>query len=155
MRFLLACLSLLVCLGCENSKKPKRESNLKKMTQEVFDAQVELQNKDIVEVENKLRGNDPISQSMTAYTAITSQFSTMQAQQRVAMYEVENNRYPTYEEFMKLVKGEGMKFVMLPPYQKYGYDAETGRVMVLEDKKDKAERYKKAGINEDGEWARD
>ncbi len=25
--------------------------------------------------------------------------------------------------------------------------------MVLEDKKDKAERYKKAGITEDGEWA--
>ncbi len=117
MRFLLLCLSLVIFCGCGQSKappKPKRESNFKKFTQKVFDAQVELQNKDIVEVENEVQGDDYLSTVMSAYTATTSQVSTMNAQRLVTVYEVEHNRYPTYEEFIELVKSNGVKFVMLP-----------------------------------------
>mgnify|MGYP007059515978 CR=1 FL=1 len=156
MRYLMVGILAVAAVGCtetQKPEKPKREGIIKKFTQEVVDAQVELQKDHIVEVVNEVKGNDPVSVSMSAYISATSQISTMMPQQRIAMFEVENNRYPTYDEFMQIVKAENIQFAMLPPYQMYGYDAEAGKIMVLEDTKDKAERYRRAGTDEEGNWA--
>ena len=40
---------------------------------------------------------------------------------------------------------------MLPPYQMYGYNPETGGLVVLEDKAEKIRRYEERGIRIDEE----
>lgn len=159
MRYLLFCLMLLVVCGCSDfgpkPANPKKKSIVKKLTQEVVNAKEELQKEHIVQVVNKVQGNDPISQSTSAYIATTSQMSTAFVQQAIMMFEIENNHKPTYDEFMNMVKTQHIQFAMLPPYQTYGYDEDAGEVIVLEDTKDKKERYNSVGLDEDGNRASD
>ncbi|MDA0835731.1 MAG: hypothetical protein O3A29_20855 [Planctomycetota bacterium] len=117
-----------------------------KTTNEVVNAKVALQHPNIVVVENKSQGGDPISFAASAYVSARSQASTFGMLQAIKTHQALNDKYPTYEEFMKIMQENRVEFTMLYPYQRYGYDEETGSILILQDNDDKAQRYKAAGI---------
>lgn len=117
-----------------------------KTTNEVVDAKEALKHPNIVVVENKSQGGDPISFAASAYVSVRSQASTLGMVQAVKMHQALNDKYPTYEEFMKIMNEHHVEFTMLYPYQRYGYDEDTGSIVILQDNDDKAARHKAAGI---------
>jgi len=121
-------------------------------TNEVVDMKNAMaENPDLVVVENKINAGDPISQSLQAYVSLRSRASTLGMEHAIKTHKALHDRNPTYGEFMKIMKDNRIEFTKLYVYQKYGYDAETGAIVVLEDKADKARRYKQAGIPLDEE----
>ena len=116
-------------------------------TNEVVDMKKAMaENPDLVVVENKINAGDSLSQSMQAYVPLRSKASVLGMEHAIKTHKVLNDRNPTYEEFMKIMKDNRIEFTKLYVYQKYGYDSEEGKIVVLEDKADKARRYKEAGI---------
>jgi hypothetical protein len=105
------------------------------------------ENPDLVIVQNKIEGNDPFSAYGSAYVSMTSNISINAFKHNLNLWKnmPENDRRnPTYKKFMEMAKE--LQFNRLPPYQMYGYDSDTGNIMVLEDKADKKRRYEAAGI---------
>ena len=47
---------------------------------------------------------------------------------------------------MQITKQNHVEFAKLPPYKMYGYDSQTGGIVILEDKAEKIRLYKEAGI---------
>jgi hypothetical protein len=50
------------------------------------------------------------------------------------LYHADNDRYPKdYDEFMAvIIKANGIALPQLPPYQKYGYDENEHKLVILE-----------------------
>ncbi len=117
-----------------------------KTTNEVVNAKEALKFPNIVIIENKSQGGDPITFAASAYVSIRSQASTLGMVQAIKTHQALNDKWPTYEEFMKIMQENRVEFTMLYPYQRYGYDEETGSIVILQDNDDKAARYKAAGI---------
>jgi len=128
--------------GADSSKK----SILQKTTAVVVDAKQALENPEIEVVDGKIKGVDPFTQAGSAYVSMASRVSTLGMQQAIKTYKVLNDRFPSYDEYMKMMKENKIEFAALPPYKMYGYDAESGNILVLEDKQKKAKLYKEAGI---------
>lgn len=126
----------------DNSKK----SIINKTTAVVLDAKKALKNPDITVVDGKIKGLDPFTQAGSAYISMASRVSTLGMQQSIKSHKALNDRFPTYDEYMKMMKENRIEFAKLPPYKMYGYDDETGHILVLQDNKKKAELYKAAGI---------
>ena len=124
----------------------QKKSILQKTTAVVVDAKKALENPEIIVVDGKIKGVDPFSQAGSAYVSMSSRVSTLGMQQAIKAHKALNDRFPTYDEYMQMMKENRIEFAALPPYKMYGYDAETGNILVLEDKKKKAELYKEAGI---------
>jgi hypothetical protein len=118
-----------------------------KMTAVVVDAKEALKNPNIKQVDNKVGGTDPLTVAASAYVSIRSKASTLGFQQELQHYKALNERNPTYAEFTDIMKRNKIEFTELYPYQMYGYDAETGAIVVLEDTAEKARRYKEAGLD--------
>lgn len=123
-----------------------KKSIIHKTTAVVVDAKKAMENPDIEVVDGKIKGVDPYSQAGSAYVSMASRVSTLGMQQAIQHHKVLNDRFPTYDEYMKMMKENRIEFAQLPPYKMYGYDAESGNILVLQDNKKKAELYKKAGI---------
>lgn len=100
----------------------------------------------LVEVPNSLQGGDPVSLAASAYISLRSRASTLGFQSELKNFKALNDRNPTYDELMGMMKQHGVAFAMLPPYQTYGYDERAGALVILEDREDKARRYQAAGI---------
>lgn len=133
----------------ENKNSPKNETKksiIHKTTAVVVDAKKALANPDIEIVDGKIKGFDPFTQAGSAYVSMASRVSTLGMQQAVKAHKALNDRFPSYDEYMKMMKEYRIEFAQLPPYKMYGYDAETGNILVLQDKKKKAQLYKEAGI---------
>ena len=111
-----------------------------------MDAKKALENPEIIVVDGKIKGVDPFSQAGSAYVSMSSRVSTLGMQQAIKAHKALNDRFPSYDEYMQMMKENRVEFAALPPYKMYGYDAESGNILVLEDKKKKAELYKEAGI---------
>ncbi len=124
----------------------QKKSILQKTTAVVVDAKKALENPEIIVVDGKIKGVDPFSQAGSAYVSMSSRVSTLGMQQAIKAHKALNDRFPTYDEYMQMMKENRVEFAALPPYKMYGYDAESGNILVLEDKKKKAELYKEAGI---------
>ena len=124
----------------------QKKSILQKTTAVVVDAKKALENPEIIVVDGKIKGVDPFSQAGSAYVSMSSRVSTLGMQQAIKAHKALNDRFPTYDEYMQIMKENRVEFAALPPYKMYGYDAESGNILVLEDKKKKAELYKEAGI---------
>ena len=107
------------------------------------------ENPSLVETPNSAQGGDPVSFAASAYFTIRGRASTLGLQNELKTFKALNERNPTYEELTGMMKQHGIEFAMLPAYQMYGYDTEKGTLCVLEDKADKARRYKEAGIPEE------
>ncbi len=135
------------------SRKPNESKNtapkrgiIGKTTAKIVDAKKAKQNPQIVEVENKLSGSDPISIAASAYISLSSRASLFGFQSSLKQYKIVNEKAPSYDEFLKMTEQHGIKFAMLPPYQMYGYDEKKGGIVILEDKAEKIRRYKAANI---------
>ena len=120
---------------------PKKDpgSIIGKTTGEVLNLKEAIKNPDYEVVENKITGSDPFTQSASAYISLTSKASTLGMQQAIKTHKALNDRYPTYDEFMKIMHDHHVTFSMLPPYQMYGYDEDAGGIVILQDNKKKAE----------------
>ena len=128
------------------AKNDGKKSIIGKTTAVVVNAKEALKNPDIEVVDGKIKGVDPFSQAGSAYVVMASKASTFGMQQAIKTHKVLNDKFPSYDEYMKMMKENRVEFAQLPPYKLYGYDAETGNIMVLQDNKKKAELYKEAGI---------
>ena len=123
-----------------------KKSIIHKTTAVVVDAKKALQNPEIEVVDGKIKGVDPFSQAGSAYVSMASKVSTLGMQQAIKHHKALNDKFPSYDEYMKMMKENKIEFAQLPPYKMYGYDAETGNIMVLQDNKKKSQLYKEAGI---------
>lgn len=109
-------------------------------TKEVVDALVALQNPNIKVVENKITGSDPLSVSMTAYVSVRSKASLLGMVAALNQFKVVEERNPTYDEFIKMMRENRVEFTALYQGQMYGYDSQKGGILVLEDSSKKAAR---------------
>ncbi len=129
-----------------STQTKRKQSIIGKMTAEVVDAKEARKNPKIVVVENKISGSDPLTIAATAYVSMSSRISALNFKNQLNIIKATNGRYPTFEEYQKLAQQMRIEFTRLPPYQMYGYDSDTGGLLVLEDKAEKIRRYKQAGI---------
>lgn len=122
-----------------------------KTTAEVVDVRKVRENPNIRAVgDRKIPIADPISQAGSAYFIAVSKTSTLGLQRSIQLYQATNNKYPTYDEFMRMMKENRVEFAKLRPYELYGYDEESGEILVLEDTQKKAELYEAVGLDADG-----
>jgi len=127
-------------------KNDTKKSAIHKTTAVVIDAKKAANNPDFSVVDGKIKGVDPFTQAGSAYFSMASQVSTLGMQQAIQAHKALNDKFPSYDEYMKMMKENRIEFAQLPPYQMYGYDDETGHILVLQDNKKKAQLYKEAGI---------
>lgn len=126
---------------------PDKTGIIGKTTAKVVDKKAAMAaNPELVEVPNSLQGGDPISLAASAYFTIRGRASTLGLQNELKTFKALNERNPTYDELVGMMKTHGVEFAMLPRYQTYGYDAQAGTIVVLEDKAEKARLYKEAGV---------
>lgn len=123
---------------------------INKTTARVVDAKQARQQEGVREVENKIQGSDPLSVATSAYVSIRSRASTLGFQAAIKQIHDVEGRWPTYEEFVKSMRENKIEFTELYPYQMYGYDADTGGIVILEDTNEKTRRYKEIGLDPEG-----
>lgn len=133
--------------AAQPANPPKDPSSIiGKTTAKVVDKKAEMaKNPNLVVVENKVQGDDPITVVGSAYVSASSRISLLNFKNNMNIWKATNdNQNPSYAEFMKMAKD--LNYAALPPYQMYGYDAETGSLVTLQDNADKKQRYEAAGI---------
>ena len=99
-----------------------------------------------VVVDDKVEGWDPFSTAGSAYVAMTNKIGLLQFQSDLNLLKASEGRPPTYEEFTARVKQYGIKYHDEHPYRLYGYNEETGTMVMLEDKGLKRKIYEGKGI---------
>lgn len=128
-------------------KKPNK-GIIGKTSNVVVDANKARQDPEIVLAEGANEaGVDPFSQAGSAYFSTMAKVSTLGMQQAVNMKKAVEGRWPTYDEYMAIMKQNNVEFVKLRSYEMYGYDEKTGKILVLMDKRLQREHYKRAGID--------
>lgn len=140
--------------GAPQQPVPPRPANadgkgiIGKMTDEVIDYNTAIAaNPNLVIIDNKTKGDDPLSFAASAYINARSQASMLGFQAWLKQHKIVEERNPTYAEFVQAMKDNNVKFTMRPEWQKYAYDAKEGALFVVEDAALKAARYKEAGID--------
>lgn len=108
--------------------------------------QAMAENPNLQVVENKTGGDDPLSFAASAYVSMRSRASVLPFQAWLKQHKIVEERNPTYAEFMQAMKENRVEFTALYPWQMYGYDAQAGTIVILEDGVMKAERYKAQGL---------
>lgn len=103
-------------------------------TSDIKDAQAELRTGQARVVSNKAISRDPFRVPSSAYTSAITQLSEGQIKHAIDLYHATNDRYPRdYDEFVnEILKPNNIALPVLPPYQKYGYDAEEHKLIILE-----------------------
>lgn len=133
-------LALLLC-GCfmdaledQAKSKPGEESILKKTTQEVgrYDPEAGL-----VVSDAKVRATNPITGPLEAYGPMVEQIVQLRIGPAITMFEVQHERYPTYQEFMdQIIRGQNIQLPVLPAESRYQYDEENHQLVVVERPED-------------------
>lgn len=130
-----------------HAPEKKRESIIGKTTAVVVDAKKAMaENPALVPRGRKPLGFDPVTQSTNAYVYIRSKVSTLGMEQSIRVHKALNDRWPNYEEFMKIMNDNHITFTALKPWEKYGYDSDTGTIMILEDKAEQKRIFEAAGL---------
>ena len=82
----------------------------------------------------KIVAKDPISIQGNAYVSIVGQTAINNMKHAVDLSHAENDRYPKdYDEFMSaIVRPHGISLPQLPPYQKYAYDDNEHKLIIME-----------------------
>lgn len=103
-------------------------------TSDIRSANKELQPGGARVASPKIVARDPISIQGNAYVSIVGQASINNMKHALDLFHAENDRYPKdYEEFMTvIVKPHGISLPQLPPYQKYAYDENEHKLIVME-----------------------
>lgn len=124
-------------------------ADIPKVPARIVDSAKALKDPNIVVADQKIRGNDPLSQAASAYVTVRSRAKVLNLKHAVDLQKTLHGKQPTVEEFVQLLKEHGVEFNPLRPFQMYGYDEKTGTITILENTKEKAAHYKKAGIPTD------
>jgi hypothetical protein len=82
----------------------------------------------------KIVAKDPIPILGNAYVSIVGQAAINNMKHAVDLFHAENDRYPKdYDEFMSaIVRPHGISLPQLPPYQKYAYDENEHKLIIME-----------------------
>jgi hypothetical protein len=105
-----------------------------KRTQDIRNAQPEIQQRGAQAVTPKIVAKDPITLSGNAYVFAIGKTAQMNIDHAVDLYKATNDRYPKdYDEFMnEIIKANNISLPQLPYYQKYGYDEREHKLIILE-----------------------
>lgn len=112
--------------------KPKK-GVIHQTTDQVVDAKEWLKKQGIEGKDGDIEGVDPFSRAASSYFTLAAQASTLGLQSAVKNYRALNDRYPTYEEFMQMMRENRIEFAKLRWYEIYGYNEDTGKILVLVD----------------------
>jgi hypothetical protein len=125
---------------------PPTEASIPQVDAKMVDMKAAMaQNPNLVVVENKIEGSDPLSVTASAYVSLRSKPGLLAFQHNLNIWKATNdNRNPSFEEFQEMAKG--LQFGPLRPYQMYGYDADKGGLVILEDKAQKKRHFEEKGI---------
>ncbi|MCA9028042.1 MAG: hypothetical protein KDA86_22720 [Planctomycetaceae bacterium] len=94
-------------------------------------------NPNLVQTKNRINATNYLTAVAQGYFAAASQIQMIQLEHTVKHMQALEDRWPTLEEFQKILDDNGIKLSHLYPYQMYGYDPETGELSILEDKAEK------------------
>lgn len=138
----------------EEAKKapppPVRDGIFGEKTAVVLDVNKAMaENKNLVIKEKGPLGSDPIGQALGAYIDVGARTSTLGMVHAVKVHRAIEERFPTYDEFMKMMTDNGVKFVKLYRWQFYGYNEKDGSIVILEDPVLKNEIRRAAGLPEE------
>lgn len=124
----------------------KDENSIPKVDARMVDMKAAMAaNSNLVVVENKITGSDPLSVTASAYVSLRLRPEMLAFKKNLSTWKaINDNRNPTFKEFQQMAKG--LKFGALRPYQMYGYDVEKGGLVILEDRAKKKQRFKELGI---------
>ncbi|HUG18750.1 MAG TPA: hypothetical protein VMM56_07210 [Planctomycetaceae bacterium] len=175
MRFNLTgicCVACLLAVGCEGmitpvqeevkkqaaeeaeqakaEEQPKKDPKgiLNKTTAQVVDAKKALaENPDLVVVENGKFGTNYLTGLANVRVMVASQVSTLGMQQAVQAHQAEHGRWPTYDEFMGIMKQYGIRFTEVFAWQKYGYNEDDGTIVLFTDEALKKKIYEEKGLD--------
>jgi hypothetical protein len=134
---LLAVVALVA--GCEE-EKPKRKvqsrETIGKWTQEVRDLKTEVA-KGGQTTDGKIHAADYITLQADAYRTSVANLAKMKVKMEMDQYEALNGtKVKSYQEFMDVIirkgKPDGIQLPMLPFYQEYGFDSNSGELVVIE-----------------------
>ena len=109
-------------------------SILGRTTQEVRDADhEEAAGADRIE-QPRITGQDYITVTGSAYSVIIGRSAILVIEHAVDLFHAEKGRYPKdLDEFMReIIKANQIRLPQLPAHQKYGYDAEQHKLVILE-----------------------
>jgi hypothetical protein len=128
-------LGLFLMAGCMEAKKPAKsestgEGIFHKTTQEVgkYDPNGAFQ----VVSDHKVHATDPLFAGLQAYGPIMEQIVDVTIKPSIAAFEIENNHYPSYEEFMeRIIKANNVQLPVLPFKGKYMYDEAKHELLVV------------------------
>ena len=95
---------------------------------------------------NEFKASDPITYVSKAYFAGVGTVEMATLKHAVDLYYAEHEKNPTFEEFSKMMTTSKVRLQGLYRWQVYGYDAEGGSIMILEDPDKKKAEYEKAGL---------
>jgi hypothetical protein len=144
IRLLLGTTLLLMIVGCTKTAeepkaepKPEKQSILKQKTQDIGeydpDAGRELS-------DSKVRADDIILGALQAYGPTVEKVSKMAIDRQIQFFQIENERYPTYDEFMEqIIKRYNIRLPVLPGKHEYQYDVENHKLVVVKPVADEKE----------------
>lgn len=112
--------------------KPKK-GVIHQTTDEVVDAKEWLKKQGIQARDGNIEGVDPFSQAASGYFTLAARASTLGLQQQVQHYKALNDKFPSYKEFMQMMRDNRIEFAKLRWYEIYGYNEDTGKILVLVD----------------------
>ena len=136
----------LALAGCEEPRNvpgEKRAAPAKKVednfivgkrTQDIRNANVEVQQKGARAVTPRITAKDPITLSGNAYVTAIGQTSILNIKHALDLYQASNDRFPAdYAEFKKeIIDANNIALPKLPYYQEYGYDEKGHKLVILE-----------------------
>ena len=99
----------------------------------VVDMSVAAKQPNLRVVENKIKGNDPLSVAASAYVTKRGRVAMLNLQNSMKMFKAMNGKPPTFKEFQEMMKQHNVELSVLPPKRLYGYDPKTGGIVILED----------------------
>lgn len=99
----------------------------------VVDMSVAAKQPNLRVVENKIKGNDPLSVAASAYVTQRGRVAMLNLQNSMKMFKATHGKPPTFKEFQEMLKQHNVELSVLPPNRLYGYDPKTGGIVILED----------------------
>ncbi len=82
----------------------------------------------------------------TAYNRAAALGGTANLETWIKLEHASNGTYPTYAQLVDYIGKNPVDMPALRVYQHYGYDEETGQVVILENQAEKKERQGSLGI---------
>jgi len=99
----------------------------------VVDMSVAAKQPNLKVVENKIKGNDPLSVAASAYVTQRGRVAMLNLQNSMKMFKAMNGKPPTFKEFQEMLEKHNVELSVLPPKRLYGYDSKTGGIVIFED----------------------